>query len=567
MKKTVTANVSGAVLHIEEDAYDQLQRYLNGIRAQLEGNAGRDEIMADVEARIAELFNERLGGKRQVVTIEDVQHVMGVMGKPEDYGDGTGETGGDTASAKSGGRGYKRFFRDPDDKWVGGVIGGLAAYIGMDPIWLRIIMIVFILLGKGTPILLYVLLWILVPKAETAADRLRMGGEPVTVDNLKRAFEEGGKKMASDVNDMGRKWSRESKGRAAEAASVITKLIGAGIIVFAFSLLLGLVSGLVGGAFGLWQATWGSDDLGLIDLGALVFATREHATWMLIGALLICFIPITAILLAGFHLLLGTRTPAWLSWSLALLWIGALVPVIITGLSLAREFQRTEKVREAVELAMPSDGLLYLDALPSDSEANDPRFFIDADDNDFTCNGLRIEGDSITLDWARIDIEQSPDSLYHLVTVREASGRNSKQASATAAGIRTDYRQEGDVLQVSPLLRFHKEDKFRIQRACHTLLVPVGKGVFFRAGAKRVIHDVDNVTDTRDSKMIGKAWHMTHKGLEEGLPDQATPPGDQAPAEPGNEEPSSRNNSEAVITATSAPLRLPSLLGLLRLPM
>ena len=169
MKKTVTANVSGTVFHIEEDAYDQLQRYLSGIRAQLDANAGREEILADVEARIAELFNERLGGKRQVVTIDDVQHVMSVMGKPEDYGDGSGSTDG-AASGNASQRGYKRFFRDPDDKWVGGVIGGLAAYIGMDPIWLRIIMIVFILLGKGTPILLYVLLWILVPKAETAAD-------------------------------------------------------------------------------------------------------------------------------------------------------------------------------------------------------------------------------------------------------------------------------------------------------------------------------------------------------------------------------------------------------------
>ncbi|HRD53337.1 MAG TPA: PspC domain-containing protein, partial [Flavobacteriales bacterium] len=192
MKKTINAHVSGTVFTFEEDAYEQLQAYLASVRVQLEGNAGRDEIMADVEARVAELIADRLKGGRQVVATSDVDEVIVVMGRPEDYGDGSSGAAHSSSSQSSGQRGYKRLFRDPEDKWVGGVIGGLAAYIGMDPLWLRITMIVFFLLGSGTPILLYILLWILVPKAETAADRLRMGGEPVTVDNLKRAFEEGG---------------------------------------------------------------------------------------------------------------------------------------------------------------------------------------------------------------------------------------------------------------------------------------------------------------------------------------------------------------------------------------
>jgi phage shock protein PspC (stress-responsive transcriptional regulator) len=564
MKKTVTANVSGTVFHIEEDAYDQLQRYLGGIRAQLEGNAGREEILADVEARVAELFSEQLDGKREVVSLADVEHVMNVMGKPEDYGDGPGATDG-AASGNSGQRGYKRFFRDPHDKWVGGVIGGLAAYIGMDPIWLRIIMIIFILLGKGTPILLYVLLWILVPKAETAADRLRMDGEPVTVDNLKRAFEEGGKKVADEARSMGSKWGQEAKRRSGHAGDVIAKLFGAGIVLFAFSMLLGLVSAVVGGTFGLWHATWGSDELGLLDFGALVFQTREHALWMLVGASLICLIPIVAVLLAGFRLLLNTHTPGWLGWSLGLLWIAALVPTVIGGLSLAREFQRHEKEREAITLTSPQASLLYLDAMGTDNESDDLRFSFD-DDDDFNCNGLRIEGDSITADWARIDVEQSPDSLYHLVVVREAFGRTAKLASSAASGIRTEFRLEGDVLRVSPLLRFAQSEKIRAQQARFTLLVPVGKGVFFRAGSKRVIYDVDNVTDTRDSRMIGKAWRMTPKGLEEGMPGEDRTDIDDSPKE---QEPTEKKDSEGSSTieaSASQPLRLPSLLGLLRLP-
>lgn len=529
MKKTLTANVSGTVFHIEEDAYDRLQQYLNGIRAQFEGTDGREEIMADIEARIAELFNERLDGKRQVVAMGDVEHVIGVMGQPEDYADGEGRAEAEStvppSSGKSNDKGYKRLFRDPDDKWVGGVCAGLAAYIGMDPIWLRIILIVLFFLGTGVPFLLYLILWILVPKAESAADRLRMEGEPVTVDNLKRAFEEGGKRVANEAKDLGRNWSREARTRSGSAAGIIGKLLGAGIILIAFSLLLSLITAAVGGAFGLWHATWSTDDLGVLDIGALIFETREQALWLGIGALTLCLIPIVAIMLAGFRLLLDTRTPGWFGWTLALLWIAALVPTIWGGLQLGRDFHRRNSTRTEVTLASPSGDVLYLDAMtPSDTTGWSMHF--DEDEIDIDLEGLHIENGRISGGWARLDVEQSPDSLYHLVTVRSAQGRSAKDALARANNISTEFRQEGDVLFVSPVLRFSAEDKIRIQDARFTLLVPVGKSVFFRPGSRDVIHDVDNVTNTRDHKMLGKAWRMTDRGLEEARPGETLPDSD-----------------------------------------
>ena len=127
MKKTVTANIAGTVFHVEEDAYEQLQRYLAGIRANFSGSAGAEDIMSDIEARIAELFTERMVG-RNVVSISDIQHVESVMGRPEDF---AGENDGGSA-ASSGPtaptvKAQRRFLRDTDDKWGGGVSGGLAA--------------------------------------------------------------------------------------------------------------------------------------------------------------------------------------------------------------------------------------------------------------------------------------------------------------------------------------------------------------------------------------------------------------------------------------------------------
>src|SRR5438128_79450 len=118
MKKTFTANIAGTVFHVEEDAYEALKRYLENIRANFSGSAAANEIMSDVEARIAELFTERLQG-RNVVMLDDVQHVQSIMGKPEDFG---GDEAGDHAAASEPGTGgaglprkHRRLFRDMED--------------------------------------------------------------------------------------------------------------------------------------------------------------------------------------------------------------------------------------------------------------------------------------------------------------------------------------------------------------------------------------------------------------------------------------------------------------------
>jgi phage shock protein PspC (stress-responsive transcriptional regulator) len=564
MKKTVTANVSGTVFHIEEDAYDRLQRYLGGIRAQFEGTDGREEIMADIEARIAELFRERLDGRRQVVTLEDVDHVVAVMGQPEDYADGEAGEARQTPPSDGAKKTGKRLFRDMDDKWVGGVIGGLAAYIGTDPLWLRIAMIVFFFLGSGTPFLIYVILWILVPAAETPADRLRMSGEPVNVDNLKRAFEEGGQRVAHEAKDLGRKWGAEAKRSASGASSAVARFIGAIIILGGLSLLVGLVTSVIGGAFGLLHASWSTGELGPLDLGALVIGSRSQALWLGIGTLVLCLVPIVAILLAGFRLLFDTRTPGWLAWSLALLWFSALVPVIVAALATAGQFQRKASVRDEIELTAPADGTLYLDAFPHGDTLGDWHVRYRNGRVDMDTDGIRFEDGQVAGGWARIDVQASPDSLYRLVVVRESRGPNGKEALARAQRIITRYEQAGDALFVSPVLRFPQADGIRAQDADFTLQVPVGGKVFFRPGSKHVIHDVENVTNTYDRDMIGKAWRMTPRGLEEDNPFALplTPAAPEAPKPMPQERPSRTNRSEEPATRE---VRLPSVLAFLRL--
>lgn len=527
MKKTLTANISGTVFHIEEDAYDKLQRYLGNIRSRFTGSEGRDEIMADIEARVAELFNERLDGRRQVVSLLDVDHVMSVMGQPEDFADGeSGPTAGSAASEQtpppSSGSGPKRFFRDTEDKWVGGVLGGLGAYIGVDPLWFRIAMIVLVMASVGMLIPIYILLWILVPKADSAADRLQMRGEAVTVENIKRVVEEGaervkqgGERFANEARDLGRNWSDSAYRGKNRAVEIISKLIGVFLIVCAFSMLMGLVTGMIGGSVSIWQGIWTNQDTGLLDLGELLFASRDQALWFGIGVFTLLVVPIIGLFLAGFRLLLNTRSPRWLGLGLLAVWIAAFIPTIYGAIGLANEFKRENTVLTEIELVQPPQGTLYLDALAPADSTGDWSVRFDNGAFDVDLEGLHLDEGVVYGGWGSLDVERSADTLFHLKVQREAYGVTPKVARARAENISYNFRQQGDVLLVSPVVRYQATDKLRGQDVQFTLEVPLGKSVFLRPGSKEVIYDIKNVTNTYDGDMLGRTWTMTNEGLKD----------------------------------------------------
>ncbi len=179
MKKTLTINLGGTVYHIDEDAYHLLDNYLANLRIHFRREEGAEEIVHDMELRISELFADRLNEGKQVITIEDVEEIIARMGKPEELsGEGNGETSG---SEKTKGTTIRRLFRDPDNKVLGGVASGLAAYMGWDVTWVRIILLVLGFFVHGV-ILAYIIAWIIIPMAYTAPEKLAMKGAAINVD-------------------------------------------------------------------------------------------------------------------------------------------------------------------------------------------------------------------------------------------------------------------------------------------------------------------------------------------------------------------------------------------------
>ena len=192
MKTTITINLGGLVFHIDDDAYEMLNTYLIAIERQFKSEDECKEIMSDVEARLSELFAEALGQKRDVIMKEDVSKIVEIMGEPEDFMDPESETESagsanwESKRKKMNRKTTKRLYRDPDNRILGGVCGGLGAYFNIDPIIFRIIFIL-ISLGMGSGLIIYIILWIAIPEATTTAQKLEMRGEPITIENIKKA--------------------------------------------------------------------------------------------------------------------------------------------------------------------------------------------------------------------------------------------------------------------------------------------------------------------------------------------------------------------------------------------
>ena len=182
MKKTFTINISGSVFHIEEDAYEVLQKYMVNLKNHFGGSEEGKEIIADIEARIAEIFTEKSIDKKNVVTLEWVTEVVETMGTPENFADEAGEEEPLAGQTKR----KRRLYRDPEQRVLGGVCSGLAAYFNMDIAIVRIIVVVLILVTSGAGLLAYLILWIAVPKAVNTAQRLEMRGKEVTVKNIEK---------------------------------------------------------------------------------------------------------------------------------------------------------------------------------------------------------------------------------------------------------------------------------------------------------------------------------------------------------------------------------------------
>lgn len=355
MKKTFTVNLNGTVFHIDEDAYQLLENYLSNLRIHFSREEGSDEIMSDFEARISELLNERIRLGFSVITIEHVEEVIQRMGKPEELFAGEEKNAGsefsaatETTSGAADRKFRKRLMRDPDDKMLGGVASGLAAYFGIDTTLLRLVMILLLIVSMTVPVtIIYIVLWLVLPLARTATDRLVMRGEPVNLENIGRTVTDGFEKASDDM----RAYIRTNAPRTQfqkiadfivsffaavfKVGAVLLGILLIPVFIFVLFILLIVVFALIVGG---WSAVFSYLPIDS-DMYFVSEMPNYMAVWGSISGILLLGIPLMALLYRLFRrsLNLGPMAGA-VKWVLLLVWLASLVGVCAIGVWALKEY-------------------------------------------------------------------------------------------------------------------------------------------------------------------------------------------------------------------------------------
>ena len=339
MKKTLTVNLNGRVYTIDEDAYRLLDSYLSNLRIHFLKEEGGTEIINDFEARIEELFSEKTRLGYQVITLEHVEEVIARVGKPADFAVSDENEPESRTQTPEAGKTKKKFFRNIDEKVLGGVCSGIATYFDWNVAVVRVILVIlpFVLssvkvINLVSPIwhisgslsawvfIAYFITWIIVPAARTVEQKLQMKGHPVTVENI-------GKTVAAQSEPV---TPKEPKGCLSSFADVIIALIKVFFIGLGCLIALPLLFAFFVVVIVLFAVLFG---VGGGLLGTLpFFLVTDHPVLSTIMGVIVLGIPAFA-LFYTFISYIAKWKPLHQSvkWGLLLVWIAALVVLLTSG--------------------------------------------------------------------------------------------------------------------------------------------------------------------------------------------------------------------------------------------
>ncbi len=551
MEKVININFQGRVIPIEETAYNHLKQYTDSLRRHFANEESGEEIINDIENRIAELLTARLKQGAACINSADMNAVIDNIGRIEDLMAADGE---EESREKNSNKNSKaenqaprpdnsRLFRNADDKIIAGVCSGIAARLNMDPVIVRILFVflfgalfwIYILLWLIVPMqsietntphrlyrnpddkviagvcggmavyfkldswkvraifllpliisvffksmsiftwhvglapgiflgsfgstlfLLYVILWIALPYATSGTEKMELRGEKIDINSIKAATQARTTAAAKATNSFG-----SSIGR------LIAILMKSFLLLVAGSIALGLFAGLIGlivagTAISPYAAFFLSD-------------TQAYSlAWLGIG--LAMGMPLLAMAVWLIRRMTGTRSRRhYLAYVFSALWIIGVIIVATTGSKIAANFSNTGTIEEELQIAQPSTGRLFVkvdDALLPTKSMKYNRWFNDMnEDND---EFKLMDRNTLWLNNVKLNIERSEDTLFHVYETRSSRGRSSQEASAKANKISFVVSQLDSILTLPRGFVVNSRDKFCNQQVLITVEVPVGK--------------------------------------------------------------------------------------------
>jgi phage shock protein PspC (stress-responsive transcriptional regulator) len=593
MKKIININFHGRVVPIEESAYEILKQYIDSLSKYFANEEGREEIINDIENRFAELFSERLKKGATCITDDDVNQIIKSMGRPEDFeqDDMTQNDSSSSGSSRTQGSATqpgpepsattesRRLYRSENDRVIGGVCGGLANYLRIDPAIVRIIFALITFGGFGSGILIYLILWVVVPsktlvlnvrkrlyrnpdnrviagvasglaayfhwevwvprlifslplimgvissifrhhwmdfdpgpvfvfggfggtlfvtyiilwivlpEAVTASEKLEMRGEKVDLESIKNTIKsdlEGFKGRAAEMGNeikqraqqVGQEFKQTSQNFASEVAPAARRT-GTGLghaIGVLFKAFFLFISGVM--AFALIMVLVG---LLFSGVGVLPFKNyllagfwQNFLAW--VSLFLFFGIPVIALLTWLIRRIIGVRSRShYLGYAFGSLWVIGLVCFLVFISMMVNNFRSRASVEDPVALTQPSGGKLTIKLTEEKVSYYGSDWFGINWDNDAPF--FSLNEDSVMMTTVRVRLVKSTDSAYHLQLVRFAHGNNPALAKSVASQIQFNLQQKDSVLYLPLGFSITPAQKFRNQQVLVLVSIPVGKKI------------------------------------------------------------------------------------------
>ena len=480
MNKTLSIGLAGFSFTIEEHAYIKLSDYLSALRNSLDANEA-DEVMHDIEIRIVEILREQMA-KREVVNDEDVEKVIAQIGKPEVIEEQEQAYFSEKTEKPRAFSGQKQLFRDPEGKILGGVSGGLGHYFGIDKVWVRLIFIILIF-AKGFGLLLYPILWLVIPVANSASDFLKMKGKPANFDNLKNESNKIVQFANESTQRVGQLY-QENKHYVADAgngfATFLRVVFGGIFALMAFGFIIGTFA-----LFGLF----GNPSFPGTSMFNFLFDEGGMNTVLIVISILTFLIPaiiFTLISIKLFSPKTKLRNFGYVIGILTLLWIGL---ATFFGVSFAKNkmiYQGHKEETEEIAINTTSDSIIL-----DQKQVIIPANFTPYNDDIFSDKKTVYDEDYPDVEIIRKDDVKTP----YLIIKKSADGYNKPLNMIAPVEV------QGNKIFLPNYISYPYAQRFRDYRVNYELVVPTKMVVLDPKDKVNTYGDNEKDDDDDDSEV------------------------------------------------------------------
>ena len=512
MKKTVKINLGGLVFTLDEDAYQELKNYLDSISSRFRDMKEGNEIISDIESRIAEIFQSKVNDKKEVITLQDVNDVISIMGKPEDFYDAEEESDSSAKTKDYTRKENRKLYRDPENAIFGGVAAGLAAYFGIET-WIVRLLLVILTFPIQVIFIIYIILWIVLPKAVTSAQRLEMRGEKVTVSSIEKSVKEEYESVKDNVKRVSQ--SKEFE-KTKNVFGEILHVIGQILLVF-----LKIILAIIGIAFII------AGMVAILGIGSIVFfrhALFPPDIWPLIHGIpfteffhsfadpgtfnlfsfacfLVIAIPIIALIYGGIKLIFRFKAndkPVGLAG--LVLWLLSLITMVTILAYDGRGNDTTGQNTESDYLGpFTSDTLMvYMQKDPGIENFNDDLYYNDDEEWNIISDADKTYGK------INIDVVFTDDRKFELLVRKKSKGRSKITAMIDAENIIYRYSQNSNNIYLDPYFSLNKIHKWRSPETEIIIRVPEGKHIYLDENTRYFLDEIDGIPNGNGEEAAGK---------------------------------------------------------------